>query len=131
MKIIDCTTYFEEDLMMDIRFNTLNQYVDEFIVCEANYSHSGKKKKINFQISNFPKFKDKITHIVSDKEPLDLEDESSEEPHIQRINSIKRINHQRDYISNNLEKFNDEDIIMYSDNDEIPNFRIKFKKNLR
>ena len=72
MKIIDCTTYFEEDLMMDIRFNTLNQYVDEFIVCEANYSHSGKKKKINFQISNFPKFKDKITHIVSDKEPLDL-----------------------------------------------------------
>ena len=129
MKIIDCTTYFEEDLMMDIRFNTLNQYVDEFIVCEANYSHSGKKKKINFQISNFPKFKDKITHIVSDKEPLDLEDESSEEPHIQRINSIKRINHQRDYISNNLEKFNDEDIIMYSDNDEIPNLKeINFKK---
>tara|TARA_Y100000816_G_scaffold292499_1_gene288121 strand:+ start:692 stop:1579 length:888 start_codon:yes stop_codon:yes gene_type:complete len=129
MKIIDCTTYFEEDLMMDIRFNTLNEYVDEFIVCEANYSHSGKKKKINFQISNFPKFKDKITHIVSDKEPLDLEDESSEEPHIQRINSIKRINHQRDYISNNLEKFNDEDIIMYSDNDEIPNLKeINFKK---
>ena len=49
MKIIDCTTYFEEDLMMDIRFNTLNQYVDEFIVCEANYSHSGKKKKLIFK----------------------------------------------------------------------------------
>ena len=45
MKIFDCTTYFEEDMMMEIRFNILNQYVDKFIVCEANFSHSGKKDK--------------------------------------------------------------------------------------
>ena len=42
MKIIDSTTYFEEDLMMDLRFNVLDKYVDEFIVCEAAFSHSGK-----------------------------------------------------------------------------------------
>ena len=47
MKIFDCTTYFEEDLIMDIRFNILNEYVDKFIVCESRFSHSGQKKNIN------------------------------------------------------------------------------------
>ena len=45
MKIIDCTTYFAEDLMLDVRFNILNDYVEKFIVVESKYSHSGEKKK--------------------------------------------------------------------------------------
>ena len=45
MKIIDTTTYFEEKLMMEVRFNILDPYVDHFIVCESLYTHSGKKKK--------------------------------------------------------------------------------------
>ena len=45
MKIFDTTTYFEEKLMMDLRFNTLDPFVDKFVVCEATFSHSGKKKK--------------------------------------------------------------------------------------
>ena len=48
MKIIDTTTYFEEDMIMDIRFNILNSHVDKFIVCESLYTHSGKKKKYKF-----------------------------------------------------------------------------------
>ena len=48
MKIIDTTTYFEEDLMMDLRFNILDPFIDKFIVCEARFSHSGKKKEIKF-----------------------------------------------------------------------------------
>jgi beta-1,4-mannosyl-glycoprotein beta-1,4-N-acetylglucosaminyltransferase len=48
MKIIDTTTYFEEKLMMNLRFNILNQYVDNFIVSEARFTHSGKKKDIYF-----------------------------------------------------------------------------------
>ena len=60
MKIIDCTTYYSEDLMLDIRFNILNQFVDKFIIVEATHSHSGEKKTLNFNINNFPKFKDKI-----------------------------------------------------------------------
>jgi len=47
MKIIDTTTYFEEELMMDLRFNILNPYVDKFIVCESTFTHSGNKKKIS------------------------------------------------------------------------------------
>ena len=48
MKIIDTTTFFEENMMMDIRFNILNSYVDKFIVCESLYTHSGQKKKCKF-----------------------------------------------------------------------------------
>ena len=48
MKLIDCTTYYDEELIIDLRFNMLNQYVDKFIICEAKFSHSGRKKKIKF-----------------------------------------------------------------------------------
>ena len=72
MKIIDTTTFFEENMMMDIRFNILDPYVDKFIVCESSFSHSGKKKKINFNFKNYPKFKYKIIHIILDKEPENL-----------------------------------------------------------
>ena len=128
MKIFDCTTYFEEDMMMEIRFNILNQYVDKFIVCEANFSHSGSQKKINFNKNNFPKFKNKIIHLIIEKEPKDLEENNSSNPMILRSNSIKRINFQRNYIINGLKEANENDFVMYSDNDEIPDLtKIDFK----
>ena len=49
MKVFDTTTFFEEKLMMDLRFNVLDQFVDKFIVCEARFSHSGEEKEINFE----------------------------------------------------------------------------------
>jgi len=45
MKIYDCFTYFNEDLILDFRFNILNEYVDYFIIIEGNRTHSGRKKK--------------------------------------------------------------------------------------
>ena len=45
MKIFDCTTFFDEKMMMDIRFNVLNKFVYKFIVVESLFSHSGQKKK--------------------------------------------------------------------------------------
>lgn len=121
MKIIDTTTFFEENLMMDIRFNILNSYVDKFIVCESIYSHSGKKKKINFNLNDYPKFKDKIKHIILETEPKNLIKKKKLSLIEKRKNSILRINHQRNYIMKNLNNFSDEDILIYSDNDEIPN----------
>ena len=59
MKIIDTTTYFEEDLMMKLRFNILDPYVDKFIVSEATFSHSGKKKKLNLILKTFQNLKKK------------------------------------------------------------------------
>ena len=48
MKVFDCTTFFNENLMLEIRFNILNKFVDKFVIAEAKYSHSGEKKKIKF-----------------------------------------------------------------------------------
>ena len=66
MRIIDCTTYYSEDLMLDVRFNILNEHVDKFIITESKFSHSGKEKKLNFDVNNFPKFKHKIIFVVAE-----------------------------------------------------------------
>jgi len=127
MKIIDSTTYFEEDMMIDLRLNILNDYVDHFIISEARYSHSGANKEINFDKNKFPKFKDKITHLIIDSDPTENNSELND-----RSKSIKRIAYQRDYISSILNQFSEEDYIIHSDNDEIPNlenFDLKKNKN--
>ena len=72
MKIFDCTTFYSEDLMLDVRFNILNPYVHKFIIVESLYSHSGRKKKLNFDINKFSKFKNKIIYLVIEKEPSDI-----------------------------------------------------------
>jgi len=125
MKLIDCTTYYDEELILDLRFNMLNQYIDKFIVCEAKFTHSGRKKKLNFDINKFSKFKDKIIYLVVENEPENLIYENKinkiESPLNLRINSVKRIAFQRNKL---LEAVNDiaepNDYIFYSDNDEIP-----------
>ena len=69
MKIIDCTSFYNEHMMYEVRLNVLKDKVDKFIVTESTYSHSGQKKKLNFDINNYPKFKDKIVYVVIDREP--------------------------------------------------------------
>ena len=130
MKIFDCTTYFEEDLMMDLRFNILNDFVDKFVVSEATFTHSGNNKKIKFDPNNFKKFKDKIIHIVVEKDPVEQTYQNTSDVEIKRLNSVKRIEFQRNEIFKGLNLANDEDYIIYSDNDEIPNLEnINFSQN--
>ena len=72
--------YFDEDLLLDLRFNILNEYVKKFVITEATYTHNGTKKKLNFDVNKFQKFKDKINYIVVDEQPpniLDLVDNES------------------------------------------------------
>ena len=64
MKIYDCTTFYSEHLMMDVRFHVMNEYVEKFIITESTFSHSGKKKKLNFDINNYKKYRDKIIYKV-------------------------------------------------------------------
>jgi len=126
MKIFDCTTYYSEDLMLEVRFNILNEFVDKFIISEAKFSHSGEKKKLNFDINKFKEFKKKIIYITVDEEPKNIiykkkGENFFEREEDKRINSINRISHQRDKIIEALEEADDEDYVLYSDNDEIPN----------
>ena len=120
MKIIDCTSFYNEHLMYEIRLNILKDKVDKFIVTESTYSHSGQKKKLNFDINNYPKFKDKIIYIIIDKEPEGIVPEN-DDPSLQRSNSLKRIALSYDECLKKIEKFEENDLIMLSDNDEIPN----------
>ena len=129
MKIIDCTSFYNEHMMYEVRLNVLNDKVDKFIVTESIYSHSGKKKKLNFDIKNYTKFKDKIKYIVIDKEPEGIIEENND-PSKQRANSLKRIELSYDAHFKEVKDANEDDLILLSDNDEIPNLdSIEFKKN--
>lgn len=126
MKLFDCTLYYDEDLILEARLNILNKFFDKFIICEAKYTHSGEKKKLNFDINRFKEFKDKIIYIIDDKEPEDIiynqNDISIENLQDQRSNAVKRIAHQRNALFNTVNQLADHnDFIFYSDNDEIPN----------
>ena len=128
MKIIDCTSFYNEHMMYEIRLNILKDKVDKFIVTESTYSHSGKKKKLNFDINNYPKFKDRISYIVIDKEPIGIVPENND-PSLQRSNSLKRIALSYDESLKVLKNFSSNDFIMLSDNDEIPNLDSEYFLN--
>ena len=134
MKIFDCTTYFNEPMLFEIRLNILDSYVDEFIVSEALYTHSGKKKKINFNKELYPKFKNRITHIIIENEPNNIlsTEENKNNISIQsiyRMNAARRIEFQRNALAKVFNKMNHSDWVIYSDSDEIPNLEnINFKK---
>ena len=129
MKIFDCTTFYSEDLMLDVRFNVLNEYVHKFIVVESNYSHSGRKKKLNFDINNYSKFKDKIIYLVIENEPEDIIKSDNITSEIKRMNSLKRIDQSYNYMIQGIGEASEDDLICLSDNDEIPNFNSSYFKN--
>ena len=124
MKIIDCTSFYNEHMIYEVRLNILKDKVDKFIVTESTFSHSGKKKKLNFDKNNYPKFKDKIIYIsVLDKpknlQPLSEKNEKNDT--IKILNAVKFENEQRNNIFKGLKDCSNEDIIIISDVDEIPN----------
>ena len=132
MKIYDCTTFYSEKMMLDLRFNILNNNVHKFIVVESCFSHSGEKKNYNFNIDDYPKFKDKIIYLKITEEPEDLYKDKNEVKNssYKRLNSIKRIEQSYDHMMKGIIDAEDDDLIIISDNDEIPNLDSKrFKES--
>ncbi len=134
MNIYDCFMYFDEDLLLDLRLNSLDKFVKKFVITEATYTHNGSKKKLNFDINKFKKFKDKIIYIVVDKEPENIQELSKGEPKEKRgekliLNGMARDYFQRENLKKGLKDTLDEDLILISDLDEIPNLdEIDFTK---
>ena len=131
MKIIDCFMYFDEDMMLDIRLNILNKFVSHFIICEAAFNHKGIPKKLNFNINNFSKFKDKISYVVVDKQPDTLRKINENDNIIKKNskildNALIRENYQRNCLASKLTGFLDDDLITINDLDEIPNLNKGF-----
>ena len=44
MKIFDCFMYLDEDIVLDLRLNHLNKFVDKFVIVESKFTHSGQKE---------------------------------------------------------------------------------------
>ena len=110
MKLIDCFMYFDDDLVLDIRLNTLNKYVDQFIIAEATLDHAGNAKKLNFDINKFLKFKNKINYLIIKDLPKKV-DTFKKDWHPAHI----RDRFQRNSLERGYKDFNDNDLIMISD----------------
>ena len=110
IKIFDCFVFNNEKDLLKIRLNILNKFVDYFIIIEAGETHSGIKKKFNFNINHYLSFKKKIIYKKIKAFPKNL-------------NAWGRENFQRNYISSLLHKANNEDFVLISDLDEIPNLK--------
>ena len=116
-KIYDCVTFFDENLIVNSRFEILKDVVDYFVVVESNYDHKGNKKRINFKLQN-KKFKDRVRHIVIEKNF----------PNLENVWDIESF--QRERIYEGINDSSENDYIMYSDSDEIPNPKIIRNLNL-
>ena len=126
MKIYDCFMYFDEDLLLDLRLNYLDKFVEKFVITEATYTHNGDRKKLRFDINNFKKFKDKISYIVVDRQPDNIKEilkSDNEEERGEKLilNGMARDYFQRENLRKGIEAANDNDLILISDLDEIPN----------
>ncbi len=117
--IYDCFSFFNELDILEIRLNVLDPVVDKFVLVEAVRRHSGEPKELFFQKNRerFAKFLPKIVHVVV-----------SDEPHIpsdcpRLIAAWAYENHQRNAIVRGLVNIQDDDVLLISDLDEIPDPR--------
>ena len=118
--------YFDEDLLLDLRLNSLDKFVKKFVITEATYTHNGSKKKLNFDINKFKRFKDKIVYIVVDKHPpniLDIKENDTEDQRGEKLilNGMARDYFQRENLFQGIKDSVEDDLILISDLDEIPN----------
>jgi beta-1,4-mannosyl-glycoprotein beta-1,4-N-acetylglucosaminyltransferase len=130
MKIFDCFMYFDEEVVLDLRLNTLNEFVDYFVIVESIFTHKGDKRELRFDHKKFEKYKDKIIYLVYEEQPeglIKIKDQNSDHGGY-IINALLRENGQRNFISKGLSLADDEDFVLISDVDEIPNLKsINFK----
>ena len=117
--------FFDEEMLLDLRLNILDKFVDQFVIVESSYTHSGKEKKLIFDINKYSKFKEKINYIILKDPPEGIEviNSNDSEDEISRkeiLNALKRENLQRDTILNGLKDADSNDWIIVSDLDEIP-----------
>ncbi len=134
MRIFDCFMYFDEDIVLDLRLNYLDKFVDKFVIVESKFNHKGEKRDPLFNMDKFQKFKNKIIYILKDDIPDGIEkinknDDSNTIYKKSIFNAWKRENLQRNHIVEGLANADKDDWVIISDLDEIPNLEnVDFKK---
>jgi beta-1,4-mannosyl-glycoprotein beta-1,4-N-acetylglucosaminyltransferase len=107
-RIYDCFCYFNEDMLLELRLETLWDHVDYFVICESVLTISGLPKPLYFDPAKFKKYESKIRHLIVDNYPFETSD------------AWRNERWQRDYLINGLFDAKPDDWIMLSDVDEIP-----------
>ena len=107
--IYDCFQFFNELDILKLRLHILSPVVDKFVISEATETFSGDPKPLYYEENRamFAEFEDRIIHLV-------VEDTPPGETHA-------RDTFQKNAVGRGLVNCTDEDIIIYSDLDEIPN----------
>ncbi len=107
--IYDTFMFFNELELLELRLNELNGVVDKFVLVEATRTFTNKPKPLYYAENKqrFSQFNDKIIHIVVDDSP------DSNNPWV-----LDR--YQKNCVGRGLRNAVPDDIIMFSDADEIP-----------
>jgi len=118
--------FYDEELLLDIRMNILDKLVDYFVIVESKFFHNGKERELKFDINKYSKFKKKIIYIIQDKQPQGIKlieplDDEGTKSFKMIYNAHLREHYQRNLIENGLNNSEEDDIILISDVDEIPN----------
>lgn len=108
--IYDCIPFFNELDILNLRLHILDPIVDKFIIEEATVTFSGQPKELCFEKNKamFQKFLPKIEYIVVANSPVDT-------------TTHLRDKFQKNALADGLSGARDEDVILLSDVDEIPN----------
>tara|TARA_B100001093_G_scaffold154368_1_gene147029 strand:- start:489 stop:1295 length:807 start_codon:yes stop_codon:yes gene_type:complete len=114
MHIYDCFQYYNEEHILELRFNILDKFVNKFVIVESTVNHQGKSRELHFDINKYKKFKNKINYIIVDDTP-----ENIKKPHKGGESLVEQ--HQRNSIIKGIKNARENDLIILSDVDEIPN----------
>ena len=97
----------------NIKVLKINKAVDFFVIVESTTDHQGKDKKLNFNINKYKKFEKKIIYVVVDDTNKEIK-----KPHVGQNSMVEQ--YQRNSITKGLKDSSDDDLIIISDVDEIP-----------
>ena len=122
MKVIDAFSFFNEFDILKLRLEYLRNVVDYFVIGECNYTHSGKSK---------PYYLDQIIHEFDDDlkrkiiqvhyEPDITTYDFSNKTECDFESGFWKLERgQRNHTLTALSQFNENDLFMLSDADEIP-----------
>ena len=123
MKVFDVFLFGYELDLLEIRMNLLDPFVDYFVFSEGRKTFSGEDKGFIFDIEDerFEKFRSKIIYTQI-QEPTSEQLQSQGIRYNVKRESFMRDTFYKDSIMNVLnEHCSDEDVIIWSDLDEVPN----------
>ena len=139
--IYDCFLFFNELDLLKLRLNILDPVIDFFVITESTITFSGVPKPLyyNENKNDFKKYHHKIIHNIIDDTPDDFSKVKIKKNHtdLHKLDLLSfekqwlREIYQRDSLIDPLmERLNDEDLVIISDLDEIPNPRLFIDKVL-